>query len=188
METPNIKGISLSHLNEFVIETFGSEALLSLLGALSPETAHAFERPFRMAWYPLSTLVEVEKEIIERHYRGEYSKAYLFGESDMKKSVGSVYRVILRFMEPQFLLQKSATLWSHMVSAGRLEVIGNVREQTAICMVHDIDPIHKVYCNDLRGSFMGALKTCGAREVRVIHPQCVLSGASHCRFELEWDR
>jgi predicted hydrocarbon binding protein len=49
--------------------------------------------------------------------------------------------------------------------------------------VSGLDPIHPIYCHDLRGSFHAALSACGAKNLQVVHTECVLEGKPDCVFD-----
>jgi hypothetical protein len=45
-------------------------------------------------------------------YDGDYSKSKEFARYDAALQIGSVYRVILRVLDPGFLIKKSGSLWN----------------------------------------------------------------------------
>ena len=107
-----------------------------------------------------------------------------FGRYSLEKSIHQVYMVLFRLLQPTFLIKRSAAAWSTFLDHGRLEV-EQKGPNAATLRVHGLDPIHEVYCNDLRGAFLASLEACGTRP-EVVHTACVLKGDPAMVFEAKW--
>jgi hypothetical protein len=181
----NVKGISLIHLRDFLVAAHGEEGLRAVAGSLSPGVAKALATPAAMAWYPLKDYVEIERAVIGRFYGGDVSQAARIGRHDLEESLNKVYRFLFQFMEPTFLIKRSARLWNTFISGGGIE-LEQPTPRSARIRLRDLDTLHPVYCHDLSGSFAGALSACGQGHAVVAHTECRFRGGKACVFEGRW--
>jgi len=154
--------------------------MVRLRQKLSPAVLKVFSFPNASEWYPISWLVEIEKAACELFYGGDYREAWRFGYYDLEVSVSRIYRFLFRFLEPTFLFERTTKLWNTLVDQGRV-VLDNKSNPLTISF-HDVHPPHSVYCHDVRGSLMGSLAACGAKDIVVDHPECVLQGKPACVY------
>lgn len=187
MEEIKIKGLSLVHLNRFLVERFGEEGLRRVIAALPPHQARFLQSPYAHEWYPLRDHAQIEAKVMDVHFGGDMSKAGEFGRYDSALQIGKVYRVILRVLDPGFLIKKSGALWKQVMSGGSCEV--QVMGPTSCTMkLSGYDQGHEVLCHDWVGTLHGMLDVCGARQGKVTHPECRYHGAPHCLYEVSWQR
>ncbi len=163
----------------------GEAGLQRVLARLSPEAGKLLRSWNATVWYPLNHIVEIDLAVLNALYGGDTKQGYRIGHFDTSRSVSKVYRFLFRFLEPTFLLKRSAKLWSNYYDRGAL-TIEQVGEGQALARLSDFDPVHECLCHVLRGAFAGALEVCQARGVTIGHPECVLEGARTCLFEAGW--
>jgi len=180
----SIKGVSLVHLRDYLVSHHGEEGLHQVLQALSPESAQVLNRPFATDWYPLKTMVAIERAIIDQFHGGDPREAYRFGQYDLERAVSRIYRIIFPLLDPTFLVKKSARLFQSMISQGRVR-IEQPNPRHLYVYLEELDPLDEVYCNDWRGSLIGMFKACGV-DCEVRHDECRLRGAPHCRYQVTW--
>jgi hypothetical protein len=118
-------------------------------------------------------------------HNGDYSKADLLGIDNLQRSIVGVYRIIVRFLEPDFLIRKSARLWTTFVSEGSIEVERTGSKALTLRVVGLRSP-HVAWCHNMRGSWEGALLACNARSPAIQHVTCVLDGAPECTYSIAW--
>jgi hypothetical protein len=183
----NLKGISFLHLRELVEKEQGRAGLERLTASLSEEARSILALPSPMAWYPLPRLIEIERRYVDLFHAGDVRQAARIGQYDIEASLSGVLKVFMRLVSVSFLVEKTAKLWSQMVDQGRMEFDGfDPRSGHGAINVVGLDPIDDVYCNDLRGSYIGAVRACGGKDVVAEHTECVLRGGGKCRFEMRW--
>ena len=185
MAEAKLKGISFVHFHEYLVEMHGEEGLKLISGGVSPRAAKTITQPNAAEWYPLADLVELERAFVDRFHGGDSTRSALIGCYDLERSVGKVYRFLFKFLEPAFLVKRSAKLWSTLVDQGRVE-IEELEANRIVMRIHELNPLHAVYCNDIRGSSLGMLQACGVRTGVVEHTECVLDGKPACRFDIHW--
>lgn len=187
MEQIKIKGLSMVHLRKFLVERFGEAGLGRVLFALPPDQAQFLRSPFAHEWYPLRDHALVEAKVMEVLYGGDLSKAKEFARYDAALQIGSVYKVILRVLDPGFLIKKSGSLWRQSMSGGQCEV-ETTGPSSCKMKLSGYDQVHEVMCWDWQGTIEGMLQVCGARESVVTHPECRFHGAPHCRYDISWKK
>ncbi|MGC4116657.1 MAG: hypothetical protein QM765_19220 [Myxococcales bacterium] len=185
MAEPHIKGVSFIHLADFLRQEFGEAGFSSVAARLGPGAAKTLSSPFGHEWYPLTHIVEIERALAEVHYGGDYKQIERFGAYDGKRQVGTVYRFMLKLAEPAFLLKLSRKLWRSYMDCGEVAV-DNTGPRSAIARISGYDPLHVVHCHDGVGSFRASLEVCGAKDPKVEHVECRLSGKPACVFRLAW--
>ena len=187
MDEVKIKGVTLVHLNRYVSERFGEDGLQRVLAALPPHQSKILSSPYGHEWYALRDHAQIEAKVMEVLYGGDLSKASEFGRFDSALQIGTVYRVVLRVLDPGFLIKKSATLWKLMMTGGKCEVV--VTGPTSCTMkLSGYDQGHEVLCFDWLGTLAGMLDVCGAKLPKISHPECRYHGAAHCLYEVSWRR
>lgn len=185
MPEPMTKGVALVHFHEFVHERHGEAGFQRLLAAL-PETLQARMRvPNATEWYPLVGHAETLKVYADLFLAGDYAKTGEIGVHNLRKSVTGVYRMIVRLLEPEYLVRKSARLWSSFVDTGALEVTSVAERRLRIRLVGIKTP-HPAWCHSVGGSFEGALLACNAKEPKAAHDVCAAAGGPECSFDVRW--
>jgi len=187
VEQIKIKGLSMVHLRQFIVERFGEDGLARVLAALPADQASFLNSPFAHEWYPLRNHALVEAKAMEVLYDGDYSKSKEFARYDAALQIGSVYRVILRVLDPGFLIKKSGSLWKQTMSGGRCDV-ESTGPSSCRLKLSGYDQVHEVMCFDWQGTVEGMLKICGAKESVVTHPECRFHGAPHCLYDISWKK
>lgn len=187
MEQIKIKGLSMVHMHQFLVERFGEEGLGRVLAALPPEQAQFLRSPKAKEWYPLRNHALIEAKVMEVLYGGDLSRSKEFARYDAALQIGNVFKLLLRVLDPGFLIKKSGSLWSQSMSGGRCEV-ESTGPSSCRMKLSGYDQVHEVMCHDWQGTVEGMLTVCGAKETTVTHPECRFHGAPHCLYEIRWKK
>jgi len=179
------KGATLVNLHDFVHERFGPDGFARLCAALPEQAVKMVGSPNATEWYPFADYEQVLRACGEVLFEGAHEKLDQFGAYNLQKSIRGVYKIIVRVLSPETLIQKSARLWSTFLTESRLEVERLDKNRLRLT-VTGLAPTHAVWCHGLRGSFLGSLQACGVDEAAVVHDACVLGGAPACTFLASW--
>jgi len=180
MDDTKVKGLAFLHINEFVESQFGEGGLSRVAAKLPPEVRRSFETPHAFDWYPLTHHAVIEQAVCDELYGGDYSKAALLGRYDAMAQIGKVYRGILNFMNPAFLIKCAPKLFSLTMSQGKCEV--EMMGRDMVLRLSGWEQPHKVICYDWLGTIEGALEVCGVACSKVVHSECRLEGAPACVY------
>ncbi len=185
MAEPKTKGVALIHMAEFIQETWGADGFARYLKALPEDLRGRLQQPNATEWYSLAGHAESIKRLADLFYGGDYSKTDVVGVHNLNKSVNGVYRLVVRLLEPEFLIRKSARLWSAFVDTGTLQV-ERVGERQLRIWLEGIRSPHPAWCHSVGGSFVGALQACHAKDAKSVHDRCVANGAAACEYQVSW--
>jgi hypothetical protein len=180
-----IKGTNLAHVHAFVLKELGEPGLASLRTALKPETQAALDSYIAAAWYPGNVYVELlhaldttlgkgDGEILER--AGAYAAEY-----DLTR----IHRVLFRFANPAFVLEKSMEIWSRFFDTGKWKIT-RPSPTSALGDLHDFKLVDAAVCRYLNAYLARLFELVGAKNVEVRHPECRARGAKVCRFVIGW--
>ncbi|MGC4121229.1 MAG: hypothetical protein QM765_42965 [Myxococcales bacterium] len=100
-------------------------------------------------------------------------------------NLNGVYKALLPFASPAFILQQASKLWRRYHDTGRLtaERTGPAGVVVRLLDYKDIPPHHGP---EIEGAFEGLLHHAKAKGVTTRHTQCVLDGAPWCEWQVSW--
>lgn len=180
-----MKGVAALNLADFVKAKFGPDGFARLLAGLPPEQAQRLQAPIATEWFPLALHALTLQKMADLFWAGDATKAEAVGVDNLQKSVTGVYRVIVRMLDPEFLIRKSARLWTTFVDTGAMEV-DRLADKRLRVRLEGIRSPHPAWCHSVGGSCVGALVACGARSPRCVHDECVFKGGARCAFVVTW--
>jgi len=107
-----------------------------------------------------------------------------FGRAAAELEINIVYRVILRFTSPEWLLTQGSRIWRKAHNTGRWVIEGGPRRVRG--SLYDFGLVHRGYCRSLVGWLTRSCEMTGAKGIRVLHPICRADGRECCVFEGRW--
>lgn len=104
---------------------------------------------------------------------------------NQEANLNGVYKALLPFASPAFILQQASKLWQRYHDTGRLtaEKVGPGRVTIKLVDYKDIPPHHGP---EIEGAFEGLLHFAKAQGVGTRHTRCVLDGAPWCEWDVTW--
>jgi V4R domain len=183
-----IKGTNLAHIHAFVKTAFGEDGLQVVRRALAPETQAAFDSFVAVSWYPASTYVEMlhavdatlgengarEKEILRR--AGAYAAEY-----DLTR----IHRVLFRFANPGFVLERSTEIWGRFFDTGHWKIV-RPTSTSVDALLTDFGLVDRAVCTYLEAYLRRLFELVGAKDVEIRHPECRARGGKVCKFLGSW--
>lgn len=182
---PEIKGLSFINRQAFLEERFGEAGFQKVLQTLTPETAKLLRTASAVDWIPLKQLLEIDLAIVGVHFGGDLAAGRIIGEYNLNRAVSKVYKTLMRLMNTGAVLQRASDVWMKIIRGGRMTVTPRGLRQCAV-EVHDLDPVHPIYCEVIAGGVLGVLHAAGEKTAGCTHTQCVLKGAATCSFDVNW--
>jgi hypothetical protein len=180
-----IKGTNLSHVRDFVERELGTEAVERMRLALAPEDRKAYDAFVAVAWYPERLYVQLlralkdvgagDDKILAR--AGGYAAEY-----DLTK----IHRVLFRFANPAFVLEKSMDIWDRFFDSGTWKITRH-GDKSADGLLEGWGVVDAAACEYLRAYLARMFELVGATNVHVGHPECRTKQARACRFIVTWD-
>lgn len=174
---------SFLSLRRFVEETYGAGAFQKVREGLA--RTHHIELPAIIApgaWYPTQAFasgLDVGRQIF-----GPPGFHEMFGAKAAEYEIHWVYRPLLRFKSPLWMLEQGATVWRKAHNTGTWTIESKDRWMRG--SLRDFGLVHAGYCRSLCAWLSRACEMTGTVGLRVFHPECRVTGSAACVFEGEW--
>ncbi len=180
---PLTAATSFLSLRRFVEERYGQGSFQRIREALSAR--HNFRLPPIItagSWYPSRAFALGMDEARHQFKAPEFHEA--FGAKAAEYELHWVYRPILRFTTPVWLIEQSADVWKKAHDTGAWSI--ESRPSWVRGTLKDFGLVHTGYCRSLTAWLQRACEMTCARRIRVWHPQCRVDNYPGCVFEGEW--
>lgn len=183
---PSIKGQNVKQVKEYLLKTFGQEAITKVLEVLSPEDRAAMGKAYTSFWEPELSFVHFLEATEKVFGKGDYSVVFQSGYYSANEGIPKFFKLFIRLGDPLFVIKRSAAIWGLTHNHGTLEV-ERLSAKSAIAHLVDYQTPSRAFCASLRGYCTAVLEISGAKNVSVVEKQCVCDGAGYCEFEASWE-
>ncbi|MGC4116656.1 MAG: hypothetical protein QM765_19215 [Myxococcales bacterium] len=185
MAEVRIKGVSFIHMNDFLRQEFEEAGHAKVVAALKPDVAKTLASAFGHEWYPFAHMVDVERAVAQAHFGGDATQIERFGFYDGTRQVGTIYRFLLRLLEPAFLLKQGNKIWRSYMNCGDLAT-ESTGPRSCLVRLSGYDPLDRTHCFENVGAFKASLMVCGSKTPKVEHVECRLEGKPACVYHASW--
>jgi len=185
---PESKGSGFTSAITVLRRMLPVEQLERVLAPLSPETAELVRHPpLPVAWIPMHHFPELVRSVRAHGFGGDEMKFEEWGRQAMLADLRGIYKMFIRFLSPQFVIERGAKLWAQYArNQGRAwgEVDG-----PSSCLVHyeglplaQVSPEFWAY---QRGCLLGVMEATGMKQIAI---ETLDGGAhmTHARFRISW--
>ncbi|MCI0636274.1 MAG: hypothetical protein L0206_20525 [Actinobacteria bacterium] len=182
-----MRGIVLKTYREVLRERFGEGGLGDVAGALEPETRDLFgSMIIATEWYPNRHIVNLYETIVRVHYGGQPEGIRELGRISAKRDLRGVFKIFVVVVSPQYLVSKTASVWSRYFDHGRVQIMDQRR---GFCRgkFFDVLSYSTAFWHEILGSCIGAIEAAGGKNVVV---QIVSGGTakdSTMESEIRWE-
>ena len=104
---------------------------------------------------------------------------------NQESNLNGIYKALLPFASPVFILQQASKLWQRYHDTGRVTA-ERVSPNHVIIKLLDYPGIPQHHGPEIEGAFEGLLHHAKVKAVTTQHTKCVNQGAPHCEWELTW--
>jgi hypothetical protein len=179
-----------SHVKSFFLylnKTFSEAERQRLLAQLTPEERLIAEGkiPVRLwidhgVWWNL--LVKTDRILGDGSLKLIRDIAVFDADTTLK----GIYRMFVSMLHPEFLVSQSDLLWRLYYDTGHLKVVKLDKHFAEVHLVDYPDlPLH--HDVELSAWVAESCRLSGGKNIRMTHPQCVATGASHCILTMSWE-
>lgn len=183
---PSIKGQNVKQAKEYLLKTFGQEAIAKVLEVLLPEDQEAMGKDYTNFWEPELSYVHFLEAIEKVFGKGDYSVSFQSGYYSAHKGIPKFFKLFIRFGDPLFVIKRAAAIWGVVHNHGAFEVNG-LSAKSAVARLIDYRTPSRAFCASLRGYCTAVLEISGARKVSIVEKQCVCDGGGYCEFDASWE-
>jgi hypothetical protein len=184
------KGSILIHCRDFVVRYHGEDALKAIMAELSAEDAAVFGGlVIHGGWYPVGAWNRAVRALVEGYYEDPDDGMRKLSGYISNADLNSVYRMVLRFGSPEFLVKRTTSLWNRYFDTGRFtaDEMGPKHWRLVLEAPRGDDEGPDYYtCGPGVCSWLGqGLKLTGVHG-SVEHIRCRLSSAPYCEYTARW--
>ncbi|MGZ3426762.1 MAG: hypothetical protein ACXVCV_08950 [Polyangia bacterium] len=186
MPDAQLKGSAYLSTLAFVETHFGTAAKERVLARLSEEDrAILGHAPLAIQWYPLAPFPRLLRAMADELGRGDLGIVTERGTWAAVQDMRTVHRVLLKFVTPQWVIDKGMKIWPNFHTSGRWET-KREGDKGARASLHDLGVVDEAMCASLKGWILGLLQLAGIKHATVDHAECRALGAATCVFQISW--
>lgn len=178
-----IAGAAVLSLQRYVQAQHGDDAFARVLAKAPPEhAAEVTEFVSTLHWYPtvaVTSLIDVAREMF-----GPVDFAERLGEASADDQIKTLYRFVLRFTSPSWMMTRGVAMWPRFHNSGKWELVGG--ENTMRGTLTDFAAPSASICRLLVGWFRRSGQLTGAPNMQVWHPECRVAGKRACVWVAQW--
>ena len=186
MKKGNAKGSLINITKEYLIESFGTNAIDRVAEVMLPKNSEIIRRTiYTMSWIPEETFIDLLIAADKIFGKGNYAIPHKIGYYLAKKGIPKLYKIFIQLGNPLFVIKNGPRFWRQLHDNGELKI---AKVEPNRVYVHIIDKVapHKSFCQTLAGYIEGIFELSGAKEFRVTENKCTCEGASLCEYVITW--
>jgi hypothetical protein len=185
-----VKGILLVHLHSFVVHELGDEAWVDLLDSLRPQDREILDRLLLAgAWQPVGVWNRALDALFTTRFPDPDAAMGNFARFVAQKDLSSLFRLVLKLGSPDFILGRTASLYSRYFQEGQFAP-HKIEDQhwsatLAVSRDENVGPTRLSCEPGISAWLTQALQLSGTRPI-VTHPKCRFRGSPYCEYDLCW--
>ena len=178
-----IKGTGIKSLLQAIEKQFGAAGLATVLERVPEEIRKQLE-PVVLSgrMYPVEVSAGLQRAIWQTIGRHSWQVSYELGIEAGRIDFGGIYRVFLRVIDFDTLLDRTERAFRQYNSQGHARWLDRTRT-SATAEVVDVSGFNDGIWHSIAGRYAGLLLLCGAKRAEV---KVVESTATSCRFVASW--
>lgn len=180
-----VKGAVLKTRLAFVEEQGGRDAAQKVLALLPPDDQRALKIVFTSNWYPFETSKRLDDAIVQVIGQGDPGWFERLGEASAARNLAGVHAGYVTKGDPHAFLAKAPQIYGMYYEAGA-RTYERTGDRKGVLVTRGAETFSAPDCLTVVGWYRKALDLCGARDVRVGHPECRATGGAVCRYEVSW--
>jgi hypothetical protein len=178
------KGSILKPLLKFVESDLRPEQYGRALASLSPEDRDLLAtRVLPSTHVPESLLNRLTEAAANAKGEDLETFARRAGKAEVADAVG-LYRFLVAVLTPNSLLSKASNTWSSVHNTGAMSVESQTPGSARI-RLHGFASV-PAHCARLTGWFVRLSEMTNAKDVRILHHECITRGDGDCVWDLSW--
>jgi len=185
---PESKGSGFTSAVIILRKMLGGEILERIVATLSPETAELVRHPpLPVAWIGVGHFPELVRAVKSYGFGGDEKKFEEWGRQAMLNDLRTIYKMFIRFLSPQFVIERGAKLWqTYTRHQGSVRAVSD-GPSSAIVTYEGLPPllVSPEFWAYQRGVLLGVMEATGMKQVAVesLGGAATTTGA---RFRVSW--
>jgi hypothetical protein len=164
------------------------EQLEAVMAPLSAETAELVRHPpLPVAWIPMHHFPELVRSVRAHGFGGDEVKFEEWGRQAMLSDLRGIYKMFIRFLSPQFVIERGAKLWqTYTRNQGSVRAVAE-GDSAALVMYQGLPQglVSPEFWAYQRGVLLGVMEATGLKQIAVE----TLAGAAtstDAHFRVSW--
>lgn len=182
---PLAKGTLYLSAKLYTERTFGKEAARDALQDLDAADRDVLNSVVAVGWYPLDAMLRYHLAVDRRYGKGDRKIVREIGRFGAEWQLNTFHKLVLRFKDPHWMIERAATMWKHYHDTGEWEVGAKVANHVEGKLKGFVVP-DDTQCVRLSGWFARAIELTGGKNVVVQEAQCIARKDPHCHFLASW--
>jgi hypothetical protein len=163
----------------------GREAEKQVLAALPEDLREAFPAVLETRWYPFEYFVTITETIDRVLGEGDLALAYEMGRFNSDHNLTTVMRLIFKFGNIGWLLDRAAKAWSTQYDDAEMKVVRRDVGKEVVVELHGHPEPCRAQCLGIKGWMVRAAELSGEDRF-VCGEQCRAAGDDACRWTFRW--
>jgi uncharacterized protein (TIGR02265 family) len=165
---PEAKASGFNSMVAAARDLLGPEAWDRVLRRLPPSTAALVQTPpLPVTWIPVAQYGEVVSTVLMHGFGGDEKRMIELGRRSFQADVKTIYRVFIKLMSPQHVIERGTKLWlTYNRNNGllRTQVTGN---RSCDVIYEGVVGVYPGFWSFQRGALMGAVHATGFTQAQV---------------------
>lgn len=168
------------------VHSRGAEAMTAVLAALKPDPRQSFEDGFlETRWYPYELFVAINDAIDRALGQSDGALCYEMGRFNCDHNLTTTMRLLFKFGNIGWLLDRAAKAWGDQFDEGRMEVVRREVGTEVVVELCDHPSPNRGHCLAIKGWMVRATELSGEDDVQCTE-LCRAAGDDVCRFTFRW--
>lgn len=180
------KGTIYTSTALFTDKRFGPGASDKVLQTLPTADREVLQGVTAVGWYPADPILAYHRTLDEVFGRGDLALCVEVGKFSAEWTLNAVLKIFLRLRTPNWLMERSSTLWERFHDSGRWEIQNDPNVQLC-AQLYDFKVRDPVFCARFKGWLLRAIELTGGDNAEVDHVACTCKGDRYCHFNGRWD-
>jgi hypothetical protein len=164
----------------------GPEAYAQILEALPEDLREILDAGFlETRWYPYEILVDLTETMDRVLGTGDMSIAYDMGRFSCDQNLTTVMRLLFKFGNIGWLLDRVAKAWGTQFDEGHMQVVRRDVGEEVVLELHDHPAPNRAHCLGIKGWMVRATELSGEDTLECIE-ECRAAGDDVCRWSFRW--
>jgi len=145
------------------------------------------ERLMVSSWYPEEDHLAIIRALAKVIPDPGMDRFEFMGRISARADLGGVYAHLIREGDPAATLRRTTITWGLYHDTGKQEVVES-GDNYIVTEISGFETPSRESCGTVKGWNAELAVMAGGKNVMAVHKECVLDGASACRFEVTWSR
>lgn len=168
------------------VRSRGAEAMREVLAALDPDARAMFEQGFlETRWYPYELFITLNDTIDRVLGEGDSALAYEMGRFNCDHNLTTTMRLLFKFGNIGWLLDRAAKAWGGQFDAGEMVVVRRDVGTEVAVELRDHPHPNRGHCLAIKGWMVRATELSGEDDAECTE-LCRAAGDDVCRFTFRW--